>query len=285
MNENIKIVRISDRESFKQLEAFQSIVWGRGEVIPYHILIAFQSMGGVVLVAYDEYNKPVGLLCGYTSYSKGEVFYYMHLCGVLPEYANSELPVMMKMAMRDQLLEEGIDNAIWLIDPLNALEAYISIHRLGGLGEMYKRNFYGLMRDPHSRGLESDRLLIRWRLKSIELREEKAVSDDKYDHVEISGLDNSITILYDGSFPRVLDYRLNINAEKFCLEIPMDLEQAKKRDLAVAIEWREVTRKIFENYMPKGYLITDVIRDQKNHRYCYIFEKNPRGFHRTPPRI
>ncbi|MCS7125965.1 MAG: hypothetical protein NZ929_03545 [Aigarchaeota archaeon] len=285
MDENFKIVRVTDRESFKQLEAFQSIVWGRGEVIPYHVLIAFQNMGGIVLVAYDESNRPVGLLCGYNSYKDGKVFYYMHLCGVLPEYSGSELTVKMKIKMREHLLREGIEHAVWLIDPLNVMEAYVSIHKLRGLGESYQRNFYGLMRDPYNRGLESDRLLIKWNLKSKEVEEKISCSADEEDtNLRLDELDKSIIILRDGSFPRILDYKLNLNSEKFYLEIPMDLESIKKRDLSVAIEWREVTRRIFENYMSKGYLITDVIRDLRNSRYYYVFEKCVRDY-KAPPKM
>lgn len=287
MNENVRIVRIFDKELFKQLEAFQSTVWGRAEVIPYHVLIAFQSMGGVVLVAYDESGKPVGLLCGYNSYRRGEVFHYMHLCGVLPEYVGSDLPVRMKIAMREYLLQEGIERAIWLIDPLNVMEAYTSIHRLRGLGDDYQRNFYGLMRDPYNRGLESDRLQIRWDLRSREVEESirSPRTSEEPGSIEIKESERSNIVLRDGPTPRILDYRLNLTGMRLYLEIPQDLEAARRKDLSVSIEWREATRKIFENYLSKGYVITDVIKDSRRGSYYYVFERNQGGDQRAPPRM
>lgn len=274
MEQNIKIVRVTDRESFKLLEAFQTIVWGRGEVVPYHVLIAFQEIGGVVLVAYDEHGRPIGLLCGYNSFKNGEAFHYMHLCGVLPEYINTELPIQLRIAAREHLLEQGITQAMWLIDPLDAFEAYASIHRLGGIGKEYLRNFYGLMRDPHNRGLESDRLVIRWDLKSEEVEEKiSKKSIDEKDKPDLNSIEKSIITVRDGAFKRILDCRLNLNNDKFCLEIPMDIESIKKKDLSIAIEWRETTRRIFEQYLRKGYLITEVVKDSRDNSCYYIFEK------------
>ncbi len=274
MEQNIKIVRVTDRESFKQLEAFQTIFFGRGDIIPYHVLIAFQEIGGLVLVAYDQNNRPLGFLCGYNSFKNGEVFHYIHFCGVLPEYSDTELSTQLRIAVREYLLDEDILRAIWLIDPLNPFEAYISIHKLGGTGREYMRNFYGLMRDPYNRGLESDRLVINWNLDSKEVEEKiSGKFKDEVDKVCVDDLEKSVIIVRDGPFKRILDYKLNLNGDRFCLEIPIDIESMKKKDLSTAIEWREITRRIFEHYIPRGYIVTEVLKDSRNNSCYYIFEK------------
>lgn len=277
MNQNdYKIVRVTDRESFKQLEVFQAMFGGRGDVIPYHVLIAFQEIGGVVLVAYDKNNRPVGLLCGYNSFKNGEVFHYIHFCGALPEYADSDLSKQLRITAREYLLEEGISRAMWLIDPLNPIEAYTSIHKLGGIAREYIRNFYGLMRDPQNRGLESDRLVIRWDLNSKEVEERLSrEANEEVNSSDPEKLEKSILIVRDGHFKRILDYRLNLKIDKFCLEVPTNIELMKKKELSIAIEWRETTRKIFEHYLPRGYVVTDVLKDSRNDSYYYIFEKKP----------
>jgi predicted GNAT superfamily acetyltransferase len=274
MEQNFKIVRVTERESFKQLEAFQTIFLGRGDIIPYHVLIAFQEMGGLVLVAYDQNNRPVGLLCGYNSFKNGELFHYIHFCGVLPEYSDSELSTELRIAVRKHLLDENINQAVWLIDPLNPFEAYTSIHKLGGIGREYMRNFYGLMRGPQNRGLESDRLLIRWKLDSKEVEEKLSRKlKDEVDNVYLVNFEKSNVIVRDGPFKRILDYKLNLNVERFCLEIPTDIESMKKKDLSIAIEWREMTRRIFEHYLPRGYVIAEVLKDSRSDSCYYIFEK------------
>ncbi|MEM3398969.1 MAG: hypothetical protein QW724_05440 [Nitrososphaerota archaeon] len=271
-----KIVRITDRESFKQLEFFQTVFFGRGDIIPYHVLIAFQEIGGVVLVAYDENNRPIGLLCGYNSFKNGEVFHYIHFCGVLPEYSHTDLSKQLRMTARESLLEEGIRQAMWLIDPLNPVEAYMSIHKLGGVAREYIRNFYGLMRDPQNRGLESDRLIVRWDLDSKEVKEKLSREvEEEVSEVNLDILEKSVLVVRDGSFKRILDYRLNLNNDKLCLEIPTNIESIKKKDLSIAIEWRETTRKIFEHYLPRGYAVTEVLKNLRNDCCYYILEKKP----------
>lgn len=273
---NFKIVRITDRELFKQLEFFQTTFFGRGDIIPYHVLIAFQEIGGVVLVAYDQNSRPIGLLCGYSSFKNGEVFHYIHFCGVLPEYINTDLSKQLRIMAREYLLEEGIHQAMWLIDPLNPIEAYTSIHKLGGIAREYIRNFYGLMRDPQNRGLESDRLVIRWNLDSKEVKEKLSrEAEEEVDEVNLDKLEKSVLVVRDRSFKRILDCRLNLNNDKFCIEIPTNIESMKKRDLSVAIEWREATRKIFEHYLPRGYAVTEVLKDSRDDSCYYILEKKP----------
>lgn len=274
MGEDFRIVRLSDPESFKQLELLQSEVWGRGDVIPYHVLIAFQEMGGLVLAAVDRYSRPIGMICGYNSFKNGKVFHYMHLCGVVPELRGHGIGMKMKIALRKYLLEQGIEHAAWLVDPLQIPEAYLSIHKLGAVGREYKRNFYGLMRDPYNRGLESDRLLVEWNLRSrrVEKRVSGAGSEKTVEVLENEEAAKIITTIPEGSFIKILDYRMNLDMERLLLEIPADIDLIKKRDLSTAVEWREVTRKLFEHYLSKRYSITDMIRGE-GQRYYYLLEK------------
>ncbi|MEM1676809.1 MAG: hypothetical protein QW095_03095 [Nitrososphaerota archaeon] len=271
--DDVKIVRLTDVEAFKQLEILQSQIWGRSEVIPYHLLIAFQNMGGAVFVAYDKQDKPIGILFGYTSYVSGEVFFYMHAVGILPEHAGSNLSINMILELRKHLLQEGIEYAKWFIDPLNVNEAYLSIHKLGGI--KYQRNLYGFMRDPYNRGLESDRILVEWDLESERVinRVSSIDKECEYSSSMLEKLDKSIVAIEDGHLLKILDYKLSLNSDKILAELPSNIEMIKKKDPSVALEWREVSRKIFERYLSRGYVVADVLKDPCRKICYYLLEK------------
>lgn len=278
MCKSFKIVRLSDPESFKQLELLQTEVWGRGEVIPYHVLIAFQRMGGVVLAAFDDRERLVGMLCGYNSVKNGQVFHYMHLCGVVSDMRAHGVATALKMKLREHLLNNGIELVKWLVDPLQIPEAYLSIHKLGAVGSRYEENFYGIMRDPYNRGLESDRLEVEWRLRSKRVEERISSKEPEVSVEELvaEGAANALSTVRMGTVEKVLDYKLNLKSDKILLEVPGDMDCIKKLDISAATEWREITRRIFQKYLGVGYLVTDLIRHEESggSKYYYLLERN-----------
>ena len=279
MGTGFRIKRLTNPESFKQLELLQMEVWGRGEVIPYHVLIAFQKMGGIVLAAIDDGGRPIGMLCGYNSFQNGKVYHYMHLCGVVPEMREQGVATALKKTLREHLLSQGIELAKWLIDPLQIPEAYLSLHRLGALGRRYVEHFYGTMRDPYNRGLESDRLEVVWKLRSRRVEDRVAKKEPEVTVKDLidEGAKRILTTLKIGAIEKVLNYRLNVKDDRILLEIPANIDQIKRLDISVATEWRNVTRKIFKKYIEEGYTVTDLLRDTENGRtrYYYLIEKNP----------
>jgi len=273
-----RVVRFESPEAFKQLEWLQMEIWGRSEAIPYHVLIAFQKMGGAVFTAIDESGRPIGMLCGYISVRDGEVYYYLHLCGVIPDKRAEGIATALKMRLREYLLERGVRIARWLLDPLQIPEARLSIRKLGAIGRSYSPNFYGNMRDPYNRGLESDRLEVEWRLDSKRVLDRISGADQEPCPKELleEGAESLITVVREGGLEKILNYRLNFKSEKVLVEIPENIDYVKRASISTAVEWREITRRIFENGLAQGYLITDLIRERDEHgtKYYYLLERN-----------
>ena len=273
-----RVVRFKSPESFKQLEWLQTEIWGRSEAIPYHVLIAFQKMGGAVFTALDESGRPIGMLCGYTSVRDGETYYYLHLCGVVPDKRAEGIATALKMNLREYLLEQGIKVARWLLDPLQVPEARLSLRRLGAVGRNYNSNFYGSMRDPYNRGLESDRLEVEWRLDSKRVLDRISGVDREPCIMDLleEGAESIITVVREGVLEKILNYRLNFKSEKVLVEVPENIDYVKRASISTAVEWREITRRIFEKGLAQGYLVTDLIRErnERGTKYYYLLEKN-----------
>jgi len=60
------------------------------------------------------------------------------------------------------------------------------------------------------------------------------------------------------------------------VEIPENIDYVKRASISTAVEWREITRRIFEKGLAQGYFITDLIRERDEHgtKYYYLLEKD-----------
>ncbi|RLI19216.1 hypothetical protein DRO47_06625, partial [Candidatus Bathyarchaeota archaeon] len=180
--------------------------------------------------------------------------------------------------LREYLLERGIKVARWLLDPLQVPEARLSLRKLGAVGRNYNSNFYGSMRDPYNRGLESDRLEVEWRLDSKRVLNRISGVDREPRITDLleEGAESIITVVKEGVLEKILNYRLNFKSEKVLVEVPENIDYVKRASISTAVEWREITRKIFEKGLAQGYLVTDLIkeRNERGTKYYYLLEKN-----------
>src|SRR5438093_11560151 len=84
----IRIVRLGDPREYLRTELVQRDAWGIEQadiIIPFHMMIAAQHHGGLVLGAYDG-SKVVGCLFGSAGRDKKRQFNYSHITGLLRGY-------------------------------------------------------------------------------------------------------------------------------------------------------------------------------------------------------
>ncbi|MFN2256821.1 MAG: hypothetical protein ACK2U6_21510, partial [Candidatus Promineifilaceae bacterium] len=48
------------------------------------------------------------------------------------------------------------------------------------------------------------------------------------------------------------------------VEIPADFQEIKRKDMALAIRWRDHTRTLFEGLFDSGFIVTDFVRQLDN---------------------
>lgn len=149
----------------------QHRVWGSGlDAVPFHQLHVANSWGGHVHVAVDD-GQVVGFCYGFAGRQFGRPALLSHMLGVLPEYRGRHVGVNLKLAQARWALANGYDLITWTFDPLEAVNAYLNIAKLGGRSRTYLVNHYGDMSDGLNAGLPSDRLLVEWDLTSPAVQE------------------------------------------------------------------------------------------------------------------
>ena len=277
----IRIVRLGDPREYLRTELVQRDAWGIEQadiIVPFHMMIAAQHHGGLVLGAYDG-KKMIGCLFGIAGRDKKRQFHYSHITGVLRAYQKRGVGLLLKKRQRDLVLKEGIDLVKWTFDPLQAGNAYFNIRKLGAIAREYHRDLYGRMPDSLNKSMISDRFEAEWWIRT---RRVNNILHGKKKHPSVShlragkaGLINETDL--EEQVRRPVKLNLNLNEDRLLFEIPSSIEKVKVRGLDLARKWIFHNRRAFENYFGKKYIVTDVLLDREDdeNRIYYLLE---RGF-------
>ena len=272
----ITIRKIEKPEGLIECEWLQKEIWGPSEifVVPSHQLIAAIKSGGIVLGAFNPEGKLVGFCYGFIGIWNKKLVLYSHILGVLKTYRSQGIGYQLKLEQRKYALEQSIDLITWTFDPLESANAYLNIHRLGGISRTYYVNFYGALDDELNQGLASDRLLVEWYLNSKRVaareavgvkREHKTPPYSQITHVEKDKI----------GCIRLIDYKLNQTNNRLLLQIPCNFQNLKQTSIEATTEWRNKTRKLFAHYFSQGYVVTDFLthRTSGESASFYFLEK------------
>ncbi|RLF25167.1 MAG: hypothetical protein DRN15_00485 [Thermoprotei archaeon] len=283
MDEKIRIVPLSDPEELKKCERIQAEAWGADDpdVTPYHVLIAAQHTGGVVLGAYDERGELVGFVFSFIGVHDGKIFLYSHQLAVVPKMQSRGIGYLLKLGQRSEALRRGLDLIRWTFDPLQSKNAYFNFRKLGAICDIYYEDFYGSMRDSLNIGIPSDRFYVEWWIKSPRVRsrlEGKARRLSLDELLSMGGIIATRTEEIEEGVRKITSYDISSQRDIVLVEIPSNINVIKRRYHNEAIRWRIATREVFKSYLSRGYIVTDVVKDDNSGylRCYYVLEKKPK---------
>jgi predicted GNAT superfamily acetyltransferase len=255
---------LADYAEMKRAVEFQRVIWGSNfsELVPAVIFWAAARTGGIIAGAFEASGEMSGLIFGITGWDGSHPIHWSDMLGVHPAARGRGLGLALKRYQRDRLLEAGITRVNWTFDPLEARNAHINFARLGVTAREYIRDAYGASTSPLHRGIGTDRLVAEWYLDSPRVRrrmEEEAAPRSEPPQAPLvnSGADAP---------------RLDHDEPQLWLRIPPAIQQLKERDAVAARRWREYTRAAFETYLRRGYVVTDLVRDEEGSRYLLEIE-------------
>jgi predicted GNAT superfamily acetyltransferase len=166
MGEGVEVRPIDSLEDARAASALFDRIWEERRVMGAPLIRAMAAHGGQVLGAFDG-DDMVGALVGLVGLTEdGRPVLHSHITGVAPEAQHRGVGFLLKRAQRDWCRARGIDVVTWTMDPMVARNARFNLHKLGAVGAAFYRDYYGPMEDAFNRGDRSDRLEIRWDLRS-----------------------------------------------------------------------------------------------------------------------
>jgi predicted GNAT superfamily acetyltransferase len=226
---------------FRQCIDLQREVWQFSDldIVPLRSFIIAMHSGGMTHGAFDDSGVMAGFAHALPAFDgRLRPYYYSHMLAVASGRRDGGIGRQLKLAQRDHALASGIELITWTFDPLQSRNAYLNLVKLGGVVRRYKVNYYGnASTSMLHRGLETDRLFVEWWVGSERVRQ--ALAGERPGGSEVRGV----------------------------VEVPREIEEVKREDMAAAQRWQLRIRESFVELLGSGL-------------YCAGFEVDPGGVSR-----
>lgn len=283
--DSIEIRTLSDAAEFEQVEEIQRTTWNMPdvEVIPGRVMHALQRQGALVLGAIDD-EQVVGFIFGILGTVEGlteridqiaaaRLKMYSVIMGVLPAYQLHGVGYRLKLAQREFVLRIGVRLVTWTYDPLEARNARLNIGKLGAVCHHYWRNYHGDMGGLNA-GLETDRFHVEWWVTSNRVKSRVGRQRRPLNLSQLLGGGAQLVneVMFDrAGLPVPPPNTGTADGNMILVEIPYDFQTLKKQDMALAKQWRQHTRVLFESLFKQRYLVTDFAthEDTGGHRRAF----------------
>jgi len=231
MNGQFTIRPCTDKSEFLECIELQREVWQFSDldVMPLRAFVINQHSGGITLGAFDVEGRMIGFSHALPAFDRDfKPFYYSHMLAVTSGWRDAGVGWQLKLSQREHALRGGVSLIKWTFDPLQSRNAYLNIHKLGGLVREYHVNYYGnSSTSTLHRGLDTDRLFVEWWLSSVRVR--RALGDE------------------------VSDRESSPSEPAGYVTIPRDIERLKGGDMASVREIQLRVREGFNGYIQRGH--------------------------------
>ncbi len=250
----VEVRELGDLADLAAVVHLYAEIWGRGANPPMtlELLRAFGKAGNYVGGAFDG-DRLVGACVGFF-HAPAEDALHSHIAGVADDVAGRHVGFALKLHQRSWAMLRGVAEIAWTFDPLVSRNAYFNLVKLAARPDEYLANFYGAMLDTINGDDDSDRLLVRWRLRdpavvaACEGGWVAAVAAD-----EIAG--GAVVAL--GSTPDGAPQVGSLDAAVTSLvAVPRDIGALRVADPVLAQRWRVALREVLAALLADGARIS-----------------------------
>jgi predicted GNAT superfamily acetyltransferase len=247
------------------------------DIIPVAMLLAADHCGGISLGAFNSLGEMVGFVTSILGTDSGQLLQHSHMLAVRLAYRNFDVGYKLKLAQRKEALKRKIGLITWTFDPMQPINAYFNLGKLGAWAGVYDENFYGESTSVLHRGLPTDRFIARWELESPNVEKRLESGPPKHDlrkELKKYTIVNRLEEVAPGMTTSSA-LKLNCTESELLFEVPYNLPDIKNRNLGVALEWQGKMRQLFRSYFKRGYAATDFwVAEEEGHlRAFYLLEK------------
>jgi predicted GNAT superfamily acetyltransferase len=165
--EQIAIRKCVGMDELNACVALQKEVWNFDDVdlVPLRMFVVSQKIGGQTIGAFHG-DELVGFAFSIPGSRAGHAYLHSHMLAVRDAFRNHGLGRRLKLAQRDDAIQQGFELLEWTFDPLEIKNAHLNLSRLGAIARRYSVNHYGHSSSPLQGGLPTDRLVAEWWLTS-----------------------------------------------------------------------------------------------------------------------
>ncbi len=275
-------IEIREPRNWDEIEAFEEAqirAWGMDpiEVIPGHMIRGIQNAGGVVLGAFDkDTGRIIGCVVSLLGEKDGKKFVLSHITGVIREFQGLGIGYRLKLAQRKAALMRGIDLVEWTFDPLQGLNSYFNLSKLGVICNTFLWNYYGVIRDKINWGMRSDRYKVQWYLTSKRVLKRIEGSLPRISLKDL--LERGAEFAYDTKGEEPLREPIPSNelpdSGLVLLEIPWNIGKTREEGgLDLVRSWRDAFASAVQHYFSSGYWAVELVRSPEERRCFHVLLK------------
>ena len=267
IDKDIVIRRAESPADYRACQEAQRQAWGIVDdsyVVPVATMVGAQRHGGLVLGAFLDDGRAVGISFAFLGKSDGEICLYSQLTGVVPGYQDKGLGYRLKIAQRDFAHSEYIPSIVWAFDPLQGGNARFNLNKLGATARRSHIDMYGPRTDALNRDTPTDRLIARW---------ETSRGSRPHEEFPLEEIEEAPRII-DSAAPAYIGLP-HAKPSVLLLEIPADIKSLRENDPKRAESWLLAVRQGFLEAFGAGYLAVGVHRHEalEGRRDYYILER------------
>lgn len=274
----IELRDLTTLHDFARVVSLEKEIWrlADGEdAVPLNILAVSVTRGAILVGAFDR-AELVGFVYSFPGVRRGRLTQWSHMLGVLPAYRSGGLGLRLKLAQRDRALGMGIDLVEWTYDPLLAVNAHLNFVKLGVVVEEYEENVYGASVSPLHGELPTDRFVAQWWVGSSDVARRLASHTARDRPSIVHGAPPVNALVHSGRWWACGEPDLTLHEARLTVQIPTGFEEMLAGDAALARNWRERTRAIFEHYFARNYRAVDFVLDREGRAGRYVLERGSR---------
>lgn len=277
--DRITLREVAAPEEYQAFIALEKATWGEqfDELVPPHVLMIAQKLGGIAAGAFNEDGEMLGLLFGLTGSKDGKLVHWSDLLAISPAARDHGIGWRLKRYQREQCLQRGIDTVYWTFDPLESRNAHFNLNKLGAGIDAYVPEMYLHNRGRLHRGLAMDRFVVAWHIRAAHV----AAAIDGTPPPRPDGWQHAPVVnepAVSGKQPQPGALR-QLTCSPLRVAIPAEIQAIKQQSLETARAWRNSTRAAFTHFQDAGYRVAGFSRDADGPLAYYLLCHNNEEHH------
>jgi predicted GNAT superfamily acetyltransferase len=250
-------VEVRDVTALVDLEAVVELyatIWGRdaSPAVPLELLRAFTKAGNYVAGAFESYEL-VGACVGFFT-TPAERALHSHIAGVSRQARGRNVGFALKLHQRAWSLQQGLTEISWTFDPLVSRNAHFNLVKLAARADEYLPNFYGPLADSINGDDDSDRLMVRWRLRDPKVA--AACVGAKTPTMAAAALVAAGAVVALDQSDDGAPVARRLDGRVFLVAVPADIEAIRRTRPELAMRWRVAVRDTLTTLISRGAHIT-----------------------------
>ncbi|HTV01521.1 MAG TPA: GNAT family N-acetyltransferase, partial [Luteitalea sp.] len=254
-------------EDIRLVQDMERRVWAYEDIdlSPVPLIIALVKSGALLLGAFER-----GVLRGFAlsvpGDRHGQRVHWSHMTGVDVTLRGSGLGTRLKREQARRVAARGYRRIQWTYDPLQSLNAYLNLVKLGGRSGEYAEHVYGDSTSALHRGAPTDRFVVTWDLTDDgtpmpSTRVGRADAATAIDAGRCGSRDGWDTYEPADTLP---------DAEVVRVPVPARFSAMLRDAPALATDWRMATRAQFQDLFARGYEAVSFTRNGERGSYLLV---------------